>query len=81
MPARRPIQWVDRHKVTEVFVYRAIKEIQKAVEAHRPFYLNLWLDDVITPLQAPPACVGTARARRTTLALLKANGYAAWPPV
>lgn len=67
-----PIQWVDRHKVTEVFVDRAIKEIQKAVEADRPFYLNLWLDDVHTPLQAPPGLRGDGSREANYLGVMKA---------
>ncbi len=48
------IHWVKRHKVTEYYVDRAIKEIEAAAKANKPFYINLWLDDVHTPLQAPP---------------------------
>jgi uncharacterized sulfatase len=49
-----PIHWVDRHKVTEAYVDRAIEEIQKSSDAGKPFYINLWLDDVHSPVQAPP---------------------------
>src|SRR5207253_1921100 len=49
-----PIHWVERHKVTEVFVDRAIAEIDAAAKANKPFYINLWPDDVHSPCQAPP---------------------------
>ena len=50
-----PIHWVARHKVTETYVDRAIKEIDNAEKLDKPFYLNLWPDDVHSPVQAPPA--------------------------
>jgi uncharacterized sulfatase len=53
-----PIHWVDRHKVTEAFVDRAIGEIRTATDKGRPFYVNLWLDDVHTPVQPPPRLRG-----------------------
>ena len=49
-----PIHWLDRHKVTEFYVDRALQEIRTAIAKNRPFYLNLWLDDVHTPIQPPP---------------------------
>jgi uncharacterized sulfatase len=48
-----PIHWVDRHRVTEVFVDRTLREIDAAGALGKPFYINLWLDDVHTPMQAP----------------------------
>jgi len=53
-----PIHWIDRHQVTKVFVDRAMKEIRTAREQHKPFYLNLWPDDVHSPVQAPPELRG-----------------------
>lgn len=53
-----PIHWIPRHEVTQFFVDRAIKEIQAAERAGRPFYVNLWLDDVHSPCQAPPGLRG-----------------------
>ncbi len=48
-----PIHWVDREKVTAAFVDRAIEEIDAADKASKPFYINLWPDDVHSPNQAP----------------------------
>jgi uncharacterized sulfatase len=49
-----PITWVPRHEVTGAFVDRAIDEMKKAKSAGKPFYINLWPDDVHSPCQAPP---------------------------
>lgn len=49
-----PIHWVKRHEVSAGFVDRAIEEIKIARGKGRPFYINLWPDDVHSPVQAPP---------------------------
>jgi len=51
---RGPIIWVDRAKVTETFVGAAIGFIRKAVADGRPFYVNVWPDDVHSPFYPPP---------------------------
>jgi uncharacterized sulfatase len=48
------VQWVERHKVTEKFVDRAIAEMDAAAKQNKPFFINLWPDDVHSPMQAPP---------------------------
>lgn len=50
---RGPITWEDRSKVTAAFVSRAIQFIGKAVTDGKPFYLNLWPDDVHSPFFPP----------------------------
>lgn len=49
-----PIHWIARHEVTHFYVDRALDEINQAAHAGKPFYINLWLDDVHSPCQAPP---------------------------
>lgn len=49
-----PIDWEVRHRVSERFVDRAIAEMKVAQQQGKPFYINLWPDDVHTPCQAPP---------------------------
>jgi arylsulfatase A-like enzyme len=49
-----PIHWVDRWKVTQTYVDHAIDQMDKAAKMHKPFYVNLWPDDVHSPCQAPP---------------------------
>ncbi len=50
---RGSIQWVDRSVVTAVFVDEALAFIDQAVEDNKPFYLNLWPDDVHSPFYPP----------------------------
>jgi uncharacterized sulfatase len=52
------IRWVDRHRVTEAFVDRAIDEMKAAGREGKPFFINLWPDDVHSPCQAPPGMRG-----------------------
>lgn len=44
-----PIRWEDRSVVTAAFVTDAIQFIDDAQSQEKPFYLNLWPDDVHTP--------------------------------
>ncbi len=48
------IQWEKRYRVTERFVDRALTVMEKGKRQGRPFYINLWPDDVHTPLEPPP---------------------------
>jgi uncharacterized sulfatase len=45
------IHWEKRYNITGKFVDRAILAIENAKKANRPFYINLWPDDVHTPLE------------------------------
>ncbi len=47
------VEWAPREKVSERFVDRAIQEIDAARKAGKPFYVNLWPDDVHSPFQPP----------------------------
>jgi len=46
---RGKVIWMDRAKITGGFVTEAVKFIDKAQEAEKPFYINIWPDDVHTP--------------------------------
>jgi uncharacterized sulfatase len=46
---RGNIEWMDRSVVTEGFVKRTEDFIQRAEKQGKPFYVNLWLDDVEAP--------------------------------
>ncbi|MCM8526280.1 MAG: sulfatase-like hydrolase/transferase [Lentisphaeraceae bacterium] len=46
---RGKVTWMDRSKITGGFVDAAVKFIDKAKEAEKPFYINLWPDDVHSP--------------------------------
>ncbi|HZZ43475.1 MAG TPA: sulfatase-like hydrolase/transferase [Tepidisphaeraceae bacterium] len=49
-----PFTNVRRYRVSEKLVDRAIEEIKTAREKGKPFYINLWPDDVHSPNEAPP---------------------------
>lgn len=46
-------RWMQRSKITGGFVDEAIPFIDRAVEAKKPFYINLWPDDVHAPFWPP----------------------------
>lgn len=48
-----PVIWYDRARLTEGFVGAAIQFLDKAAADGRPFYLNLWPDDVHGPFYPP----------------------------
>ena len=47
------VRWMQRSKITEGFVDEAIPFMKKAVKAKKPFYVNLWPDDVHSPFWPP----------------------------
>jgi uncharacterized sulfatase len=68
---RGEILWEDRAKITEVFVSRAVAFIQKAQAAGKPFYVNLWPDDVHSPFFPPKERRGDGGKRTRFLGVLK----------
>lgn len=48
-----PITWETRSLVTKAFVEGATKFIDQAQQAGKPFYINLWPDDVHSPFFPP----------------------------
>lgn len=50
---RGPIEWVDRAQITSRFTAAAIDFIRRAGAEGKPFYLNLWPDDVHSPWFPP----------------------------
>lgn len=50
---RGPIRWEDRSVVTAAFVKDALDFIDQAQAAKKPFYVNLWPDDVHSPFFPP----------------------------
>jgi arylsulfatase A-like enzyme/GH43 family beta-xylosidase len=53
------IQWLDRSKVTGAFVQRTLDFIRVAEQEGKPFYVNVWPDDVHSPFFPPKALRGT----------------------
>ncbi len=46
---RGEIRWENRNKVTTRFVEKTLEFIQKAEKDNKPFFINLWPDDVHSP--------------------------------
>lgn len=51
--AQGPIKWESRDKVTASFANRAVEFIDKSQTNGKPFYINLWPDDVHSPYFPP----------------------------
>jgi uncharacterized sulfatase len=66
-----PIQWQSRDKVTVSFASAAINFIDRAQQAKRPFYVNLWPDDVHSPFYPPKNRRGNESKRDLYLGVLK----------
>lgn len=49
----QPVTWMQRSQITGGFVDAAIPFIDRAAQAGKPFYVNLWPDDVHGPLWPP----------------------------
>jgi uncharacterized sulfatase len=63
---------MQRSNITEGFVEEAIPFIQKAKSANKPFYVNLWPDDVHSPFWPPTTKWGDGSKRRLYLSVLEA---------
>jgi arylsulfatase A-like enzyme len=50
---RGEIKWEKRENFTRLFVDSTMIAIENAKKAGKPFYINLWPDDIHTPLEPP----------------------------
>ena len=66
-----PVIWHDRAYVTEKFVEAATVFLKFAARQDRPFYLNLWPDDVHTPMHPPLELWGDGGNRHLYLKVLE----------
>ena len=64
-------RWMQRSKITGGFVDEAIEFIGKAVDDDKPFYINLWPDDVHSPFWPPVDKWGDGSKRRLYLSVLE----------
>jgi uncharacterized sulfatase len=64
-------RWMQRSKITEGFVDAAIPFIKKAGQENKPFYINLWPDDVHTPFWPPVEQWKDGSKRQLFLSVLK----------
>jgi uncharacterized sulfatase len=67
---RGQITWLDRSKVTGAFVERTMQFIRK--RQGKPFYVNVWPDDVHSPFHPPPARRGDGSKKELYGAVVKA---------
>jgi arylsulfatase A-like enzyme len=66
-----PVTWMQRSEITGGFVKAAVLFIERATVAGKPFYINLWPDDVHGPLWPPVAKWGDGSKRRLYLSVLE----------
>ncbi|MBD3676538.1 MAG: sulfatase-like hydrolase/transferase [Planctomycetaceae bacterium] len=66
-----PVIWHDRAYVTEKFVEAATVFLKFAASQDQPFYLNLWPDDVHTPMHPPLELWGDGGNRHLYLKVLE----------
>ena len=70
---RGNITWVDRSKVTGAFVDAAIAFMKKAEAEQKPFYMNVWPDDVHSPFFPAKALRGDGSKRELYLGVVQAT--------
>ncbi len=51
----KPVTWMLRSQITSGFIDAALPFIDKAAKTNKPFYINLWPDDVHSPYWPPVA--------------------------
>jgi len=66
-----PAIWMQRSEITGGFVGAAMAFLNRAVKAGKPFYVNLWPDDVHSPFWPPVAKWGDGSKRRLYLSVLE----------
>jgi len=69
---RGEITWMDRSKVTSGFVERALQFIRQAEHDGKPFYVDVWPDDVHSPFFPPKALRGDQSKRQLYLGVVRA---------
>ncbi len=50
----QPVTWMQRSQITGGFVDAALSFMEAAAQQHKPFYINVWPDDVHSPFWPPP---------------------------
>jgi len=65
------IHWAKREDFTQIFVERTMQAIARAKKAQKPFYINLWPDDIHTPLEPPAALRGDLSVKARFLGVVQ----------
>jgi len=71
----KPFTWMQRSEITTGFIDAAMTFIKKSQDEHKPFYVNIWPDDVHSPFWPPFEQYGLAKEagkRGLYLAVLEA---------
>jgi arylsulfatase A-like enzyme len=71
----KPFTWMQRSEITSAYIDAALPFIKKAQKERKPFYVNIWPDDVHSPYWPPFEDYGVAKAagkRGLYLAVLEA---------
>lgn len=68
----KPVTWMQRSEITTGFVDAALKFMDKAQKNDKPFYVNVWPDDVHGPFWPPIETWGDGSKRRLYLSVLEA---------
>jgi len=66
-----PVVWMQRSQITGGFVNSAKAFISRAKRAGKPFYVNVWPDDVHSPYFPPVSKWGNGSKRRLYLSVLE----------
>lgn len=72
---RGEVHWIKREDFTKTFVNRAIEAIDRATDAGKPFFVNLWPDDVHTPLEPPRHLRGNGKTPDLYRGVIKEMDY------
>lgn len=68
----KPVTWMQRSKITGGFVDASLRFIKRAQREGKPFYVNVWPDDVHSPYWPPVDTWGDGSKRRLYLSVLEA---------
>ncbi len=68
---RGEVHWAKRENFTQIFVDRTIDAIENAQKVNKPFFINLWPDDIHTPLEPPKDLRGDLSTKARFLGVME----------
>ncbi|MEL7499952.1 MAG: sulfatase-like hydrolase/transferase [Planctomycetota bacterium] len=68
---RGKIEWLDRSQITARFVHDAVQFIDESQKEGKPFFVNIWPDDVHSPFFPPQGMRGDQQKKTLYQAVLK----------